>query len=87
MRYKDYKSVDEKWVKSIPAHWDMIRLKGIFQDRKERNNPIVTDFILSLTANQGVVPVAEKRMSVAISRKKISLYTMLRMLMTCSLTV
>lgn len=61
MRYKEYKSVDEKWVKSIPAHWDMIRLKGIFQDRKERNNPIVTDFILSLTANQGVVPVAEKK--------------------------
>ena len=60
MKYEDYKPVDEKWVKSIPSHWQMNRLKGIFQDRKERNNPIVTDFILSLTANQGVVPVAEK---------------------------
>ena len=61
MKYEDYKPVDEKWVKSIPSHWQMNRLKGIFQDRKERNNPIVTDFILSLTANQGVVPVAEKK--------------------------
>ena len=61
MKYDEYRSVDEKWVQSIPAHWKMMRLKGIFQDRKERNNPIVTDFILSLTANQGVVPVAEKK--------------------------
>ena len=61
MKYAEYIDINEKWVKSIPAHWKMLRLKGIFQDRKERNNPIVTDFILSLTANQGVVPVAEKK--------------------------
>lgn len=61
MKYKDYKPVNEKWVKLIPSHWQMNRLKGIFQERKERNNPIVTDFILSLTANQGVVPIAEKK--------------------------
>ena len=35
MKYEDYKPVDEKWVKSIPSHWQMNRLKGIFQDRKE----------------------------------------------------
>lgn len=71
MKYDEYRSVDEKWVQSIPAHWKMMRLKGIFQDRKERNNPIVTDFILSLTANQGVVPVAEKKTLAVTSQKKI----------------
>lgn len=55
-----FQDVSEKWVNKIPSHWKMLRLKRILQIRKEKNNPIVTDFILSLTANQGVVPVNEK---------------------------
>ena len=26
MKYDEYRSVDEKWVQSIPAHWKMMRL-------------------------------------------------------------
>lgn len=55
-----FQDVSEKWVDKIPSHWEMLRLKRILQIRKEKNNPIVTDFILSLTASQGVVPVNEK---------------------------
>ena len=44
----------------MPAHWEAKRLKSIFALRKEKNNPIVTDNILSLTAKQGVIPYAEK---------------------------
>lgn len=58
--YASYTNVDQKWVERIPTHWEMKRLKGVFAMRKERNNPIQTDFILSLTAKQGVVPYAEK---------------------------
>ena len=58
--YASYTTVDQKWVAQIPSHWEMKRLKGVFAMRKERNNPIQTDFILSLTAKQGVVPYAEK---------------------------
>lgn len=58
--YASYTTVDQKWVERIPSHWEMKRLKGVFAMRKERNNPIQTDFILSLTAKQGVVPYAEK---------------------------
>lgn len=58
--YASYTTVDQKWVAQIPSHWGMKRLKGVFAMRKERNNPIQTDFILSLTAKQGVVPYAEK---------------------------
>ena len=58
--YDDYKMVSEKWVSELPSHWELTRLKRILQIRKEKNNPIVTDFILSLTANQGVVPIAQK---------------------------
>ena len=56
----EYSGVSERWVGEIPAHWEMLRLKRILQMRKEKNNPVVTDFILSLTASQGVVPVSEK---------------------------
>ena len=59
-KYASYTTVDQKWVAQIPSHWEMKRLKGVFAMRKERNNPIQTDFILSLTAKQGVVPYAEK---------------------------
>ena len=59
-KYSSYINVDQKWVKSIPSHWDAKRLKFIFSMRKEKNNPVVTDNILSLTAKQGVVPYAEK---------------------------
>lgn len=58
--YDSYIPVNQKWVERIPAHWEMKRLKAVFAMRKERNNPIQTEFILSLTAKQGVVPYAEK---------------------------
>lgn len=58
--YASYTTVNQKWVTQIPSHWKIKRLKGVFAMRKERNNPIQTDYILSLTAKQGVVPYAEK---------------------------
>ena len=58
--YATYINVDQKWVVQIPSHWQAKRLKAVFSIRKERNDPVVTDFILSLTAKQGVVPYTEK---------------------------
>lgn len=58
--YSSYVDIDQKWVKRIPSHWEAKRLKYIFSIRKEKNNPVITDNILSLTAKQGVVPYAEK---------------------------
>lgn len=58
--YTSYTPINQKWAKQIPSHWDAKRMKAVFSMRKERNNPIVTENILSLTAKQGVVPYAEK---------------------------
>lgn len=58
--YPEYQSVNQKWAKEIPSHWRMERLKLVFGLRKETNNPVITDNILSLTAKQGVIPYAEK---------------------------
>jgi len=59
-KYGHYQTVDEQWCNELPDHWRFLRLKRIFQERKERNNPIKTDSILSLTAKQGVIPYTEK---------------------------
>lgn len=58
--YSSYRAFNQKWAEQIPTHWKAKRLKAVFAMRKERNNPIVTENILSLTAKQGVVPYAEK---------------------------
>lgn len=58
--YPSYRNIDQKWAPTIPEHWDAKRLKAVFAIRQERNNPVVTTNILSLTAKQGVVPLAEK---------------------------
>lgn len=34
--YETYVDVDEKWIKKIPSHWQMKRLKAIFAMRKEK---------------------------------------------------
>lgn len=58
--YLSYTFINQRWVTQIPPHWAAKRLKAVFAMRKERNNPIVTDNILSLTAKQGVIPYSEK---------------------------
>ena len=49
-----------EWIGEIPSAWEIKRLKAIFLERKEKNDPLKTDFILSLGVNYGVVPYAEK---------------------------
>lgn len=59
-QYEEYQIVDQQWVRRIPVHWDFFRIKRIFAQRIEKNDPVITEKILSLTAKQGVVPYAEK---------------------------
>lgn len=48
------------WLGKIPAHWELKRLKSVLVDRNEPNDPVKTDFILSLTNDRGVIPYADK---------------------------
>lgn len=48
------------WLGKIPAHWELKRLKSVLVDRNEPNDPVKTDFILSLTNVRGVIPYADK---------------------------
>lgn len=49
-----------EWIGEIPEEWKMRKIKYILQERNEKNNPIKSTEILSLTANQGVIPYSEK---------------------------
>ena len=48
------------WLGEIPDNWSLVPLKGVLQERKENNDPIKTDFILSLGVRYGIVPYSEK---------------------------
>ena len=49
-----------QWLGMIPTNWTLRKIKYTLQERIEKNNPIKTTEILSLTAKQGVVPYDEK---------------------------
>lgn len=49
-----------QWLGEIPSSWELKKIKYVLRERIEKNNPIRTSFILSLTAKQGVIPYSEK---------------------------
>lgn len=57
---REMKDSDIEWIGKIPKDWDIKRLKALFGERKEKNDPVKTNFILSLGAAYGVVPYSEK---------------------------
>ncbi len=49
-----------EWIGQIPNDWEIKRLKAVLCERNESNNPVKTDYILSLTNDRGVIPYEEK---------------------------
>ena len=49
-----------EWIGQIPNDWKIKRLKAVLCERNESNNPVKTDYILSLTNDRGVIPYEEK---------------------------
>lgn len=49
------------WYGMLPEHWDERRIGAVLEQRKEKNDPIKTNFILSLSAAHGVVPYSERK--------------------------
>lgn len=48
------------WLGEYPSEWQLKRIKFCLKERVEKNNPIKSRDILSLTAKQGVIPLEEK---------------------------
>ena len=37
-KYEKYKDSGESWIGEIPNHWDILRLKSLFREKKHKNN-------------------------------------------------
>lgn len=59
-KYEDYQTVSSLWVNSLPTHWEFNKLRSIFWQRKEKNDPVKTKEILSLSAKAGVELYSQK---------------------------
>lgn len=59
-RYDCYKDSGVEWIGEIPENWHVFRLKKCLEERKKKNSPVKTTFILSLTNKRGVIPYTEK---------------------------
>ena len=60
-QYPSYKKSGVEWLGDVPEHWESNRLKKYLIERNEKNSPIKTDYLLSVTMYQGVIPVSEKQ--------------------------
>ena len=48
------------WLGEFHFNWELRKIKYCMQERVEKNNPVKTTEILSLTAKQGVIPYDQK---------------------------
>ncbi|CZQ99762.1 restriction endonuclease subunit S [Trichococcus ilyis] len=63
-----------EWIGEIPEHWDIKKIKYLLKERNEKNTPIKTRDILSLSAANGVVPYGEKTGGGNKAKDDVSLY-------------
>lgn len=59
-KYEKYKNSGIEWLGEIPEHWEVESFKNILIERNEKNDPIRTKEILSLSIDKGVTLYAEK---------------------------
>lgn len=57
---REMKDSGIEWINIMPRDWSIKRIKAVLRERNESNNPIKTDYILSLTNDRGVIPYDEK---------------------------
>ena len=57
---REMKDSGIQWLREYPANWNLIKIKYCLKERVEKNNPVRTTEILSLTAKQGVIPYDQK---------------------------
>lgn len=55
-RYESYKDSGIDWIGDIPTHWKAKPLRALFKFRNDKNDPIKTENILSLSIAHGITP-------------------------------
>lgn len=62
------------WLGEYPSDWELKKIKYCLQERVEKNNPVRTTEILSLTAKQGVIPYDQKECGGNKPKEDVSAY-------------
>ena len=57
---REMKDSGVEWIGKIPEDWTTRKIKFSLNERIEKNDPIKSKNILSLTAKQGVIPLSER---------------------------
>jgi type I restriction enzyme, S subunit len=72
--YPAYRDSGVLWMGNVPEHWEVLPLRRLLADRKEKNNPIKTRNILSLSIEAGVIPYADKKPGGNKAKEDLSAY-------------
>jgi type I restriction enzyme, S subunit len=72
--YPAMKDSGVTWLANVPEHWELCPLSRVLMQRKEKNDPIKTTNILSLSLKAGVIPYAEKEAGGNKAKEDISAY-------------
>ena len=59
-RYPEYEDSGVEWIGKIPVHWNLSRINSLFFRRKEKNTNIISDNILSVLKDRGVIRYEDK---------------------------
>jgi len=59
-RYEEYKESGVDWLGSVPSHWKTVPVRAIFRFRNEKNDPIKTEDVLSLSIANGVTRYSDE---------------------------
>ncbi len=59
-KYSSYKDSGTEWMREIPKHWELTRLKNIFYESIKQNENGKCTFYLSVLKDIGVIPFSEK---------------------------
>jgi type I restriction enzyme S subunit len=59
-RYPKYKDSGVEWLGQVPEHWQVLPCRAIVQERTAKNDGAKCQDYLSLMANVGIIPYAEK---------------------------
>lgn len=72
--YVEYRDSGIPWIGNIPSHWEIVRLQTQLDEVNEKNDPVQTTQILSLTNKLGVIPYEEKGNQGNKSKEDLSTY-------------
>nr|WP_319401751.1 restriction endonuclease subunit S [uncultured Carboxylicivirga sp.] len=73
-KYGSYKDSGIKWIGEIPEDWKIESFKNILTERNEKNDPVRSHEILSLSIGKGVTLYAEKTTNLDRFKDDVSKY-------------